>query len=436
MIRQEISVASLGELDDALQQLPIGSLFRGQTRHYTRDGRISWPTSQARKGCVPSELRKWSFYAQEALTVLGGAAPPIDLVQALLQHYGWRSFYIDLTADPAVSCWFAGNAYSERVEFQATQDCYGTSLLLKHRRAHYEPYEGDGHLYAVAPNRIVAPGVRCIDLSASIPCDFRPRFIRQTGWLVGPLRDSCDPDWVIAHLTAPADVFRQFAARAGLNTTADLFPDESEDFFLKILQSVPWRGTGSMEQTVFQRDLDLPDYHSPKKQNGPETAFPSCRNIPGIPGQPFTFLVPDEMFYASPSLPPQGLPRVAALVRAGTTIHVETENLIRLPEELGSEYGKGVYIHPLGADSVEIGSLIVDHPGLALSGAGAEVGWQYRINADGSWERLDTVGQCPCNNHFRHERLLRAVVAFDWLLDHTTPRPLARDLYDLTGPRT
>src|ERR1700743_1073344 len=103
MIEQEMTVASLSELDAALTLLPVGSLFRGQVRHYTRpDGRVSWPTSHTRKGCIHPELRKWSLYAQEPLTAYGGAVPSLHLVQALLQHYGWRSFYIDLTADPAV----------------------------------------------------------------------------------------------------------------------------------------------------------------------------------------------------------------------------------------------------------------------------------------------------------------------------------------------
>jgi hypothetical protein len=412
-----VSITSLDELDSALRVIPAGSLFRGQVRHYVGpDGRVSWPTSHVRKGCIPPELRKWSFYAQEALVVAGVSEPAHDLVQALLQHYGWRSFYIDLTANPAVACWFASNSYTERLEPEAAEDCDGEPLLLTHRRARYEPHEGEAHLYAIASDRVVAPGVRCIDLSASIPTNSQPRFIKQAGWLAGPLRDTFDPDCVIAHVSGPAEVFRQFANNAGLRTTADLFPDDSKDWFLKIFQSVPWRLTGSTSPPAFSRDLDLPDYHSPPKRYGPETAFPWFRELPRIPEQPVTFHVPDEMFYASPSLPPEGLPRVAALVRAGTAVHVETERLIRLPEELGSDYGKGFYLRPLGSDAVEVGSLIAQQRGLTFTGVGAEVGWHYRIKGDGSWERSDSPGQCPCKKPFRHERLLKAVVAFDWLL--------------------
>lgn len=428
-----LSISSLDELDAALQLIPAGSLFRGQVRHFTGpDGRVAWPTSHVRKGCIPSQLRKWSFYAREALVVLGASDPPLDLVQALLQHYGWRSFYIDLTASPAVACWFASNSYTDRLELEPTEDCTGQSLLLIHRRARYAASQGDAHLYAVARDRVVASGVRCIDLSTSLCCDFKPRFTRQAGWLAGPLRDDLDPDCVIAHITGPTDVFRQFATRAGLHTTGDLFPDESEDVFLKVFQSIPWRRTDSTPAPAFRRDLDLPDYHAPKKRYGPETAFPSFRQLPRLPDQPFTFLVPDEMFHSGPSLRQEGLPHVEALVRAGADVHVETESLLRLPEELGSDYGKGFYLHPLGPDMVEIGSLIVSHPGLTLSGVGAEVGWHYRINADGSWERSDTPGQCDCNKPFRHERLLRAAVAFDWLLGHGTATSLATNLLGLT----
>src|SRR5688572_30167882 len=86
-------------------------LFRGQTGHYVRhDGSVSLPSSFARHGCIPTLMMKWTFFATDLLRLSGtatdGVAAPPEFVQALLQHYGWRSFFVDLTSSAAVASWF------------------------------------------------------------------------------------------------------------------------------------------------------------------------------------------------------------------------------------------------------------------------------------------------------------------------------------------
>src|SRR5687768_9641214 len=99
-----------------LQKFGGHCLFRGQTDFYTHEnGEVSVPTTFERKGCVPPLMIKWSHYAQEALRVFRGGHDhdlSLSLSQALLQHYGWRSFFIDLTKSPEVACWFASHAFS------------------------------------------------------------------------------------------------------------------------------------------------------------------------------------------------------------------------------------------------------------------------------------------------------------------------------------
>ena len=76
-------------------------LYRGQTKHYGGLNSPAIMTSFDRHGCIPPKMMKWSYYAHGALKyALGHAVDSMEFVQAVLQHYGWRSFYLDLTSRP------------------------------------------------------------------------------------------------------------------------------------------------------------------------------------------------------------------------------------------------------------------------------------------------------------------------------------------------
>ena len=91
---QTVRCENLKALKAFLATFDDGFLFRGQTSHYkTSNGNASLTSSFARKGCNPTRMYKWSFYASELLRMWGIVDANVDWVQALLQHYGWRSFY-------------------------------------------------------------------------------------------------------------------------------------------------------------------------------------------------------------------------------------------------------------------------------------------------------------------------------------------------------
>ena len=77
-------------LANYLRTLGDGLLFRGQDTHYVLpNGLVQLMPSQIRKGCGPSTLHKWTYYAMDATRMLTGDATTstdIDLIQALLQH--------------------------------------------------------------------------------------------------------------------------------------------------------------------------------------------------------------------------------------------------------------------------------------------------------------------------------------------------------------
>ena len=89
-------------------QIPATSLllFRGQTSLYDkiRSGRAR-PSIIV----VPEVENGWTTIVNR----LTSKNSPTKFNQAILQHYGLPTFYIDLTSDPLTAAWFACNKYEE-----------------------------------------------------------------------------------------------------------------------------------------------------------------------------------------------------------------------------------------------------------------------------------------------------------------------------------
>ncbi len=112
---------TIGEFDALIASFGSDVLFRGQTSHYGEPGAPSVGTSFDRKGCVHSEMLKWCRYSQNVLdTFIVKHRADFGFQQALLQHYGWRSFYVDCTSNPGVAAWFAGHSYYEAVNLEVS----------------------------------------------------------------------------------------------------------------------------------------------------------------------------------------------------------------------------------------------------------------------------------------------------------------------------
>ena len=145
---KEIAVTTLAELTELLESFGQDTLYRGQTAHFVKGGTPSVVTSFDRKGCIPSVMLKWSRYATHVLQAyVGDAADAPDFMQALLQHYGWRSFYVDCSTSAAVAAWFASHEYSDKPLIDLSEDCDERPVMLIKKRARYAPTDGTGHLY-------------------------------------------------------------------------------------------------------------------------------------------------------------------------------------------------------------------------------------------------------------------------------------------------
>ena len=406
------------------------ALFRGQCEHYAdTSGMTSIVPSQVRKQQVPQLRRKWIYYAMDALQMMASSEQLLhdpDVVEAMLQHYGWRSFFVDVTSSSAVASWFASHRFSQKVVIGTSEDWQENTVFLHHDWATYEPHCGTGHLYVLSKARLADLGLGTVDLNGRVQSTFPTRFSLQKAWLLGPTANIIPEDAVLAHVESPAEIFREFARSAGLTSTEVMFPKREEDVFLRVLLSVPWQHTDSyLGADTYARGLVLPEYDFKfDKFRDPAEAFyrvfwvAEHRLDDDILKQTAFYRVPEAVLYERAGEYGTHLPRLAALVRKFGSVCVEAEGIVRLAEHTDRhEYMKGVIARHIRNDIIEVSALILDHPGSTVSGAGINKGWMYRVDDSGTWLKTQHPGQCPCRNIVRHEQHFWILSGFDRLLE-------------------
>jgi hypothetical protein len=115
------------------------------------------------------------------LGVLGSedTAHPFETSQALFQHYGAATHFVDLTSDPAIAAWFACHRYS------SDERLWGGSSLRHYQRATYRRLsDGVGFVIVLAIRNaedLLREG-QLLDLRTLPSTTSRPH--RQHGWLL------------------------------------------------------------------------------------------------------------------------------------------------------------------------------------------------------------------------------------------------------------
>lgn len=145
---------TIEELELTIRRYGPGVLYRGQAQHYPDiDGQPSLSTSFQRQGCIPDLMIKWTYYANRALQHLvrgweenGDAATN----QAILQHYGFRSFFLDASGNPQVGAWFASHRFESEIAANMVEDCFEDPVWLRTLNAKFVPSENAGHLYLIS----------------------------------------------------------------------------------------------------------------------------------------------------------------------------------------------------------------------------------------------------------------------------------------------
>ena len=160
MTIRTVGVQSADELGAFIDALGNGHLFRGQTCEYLdATGQPNIATTFARHGCQPPHMLRWSHYARVILQAFAKGFDDSDdpaTDEAILQHYGWRSFFVDATSSPGVAAWFAGHRYSSQRKIDLTEDCWEIGLFTVRDAATYEPADGLAVLYCLSKKRLRA----------------------------------------------------------------------------------------------------------------------------------------------------------------------------------------------------------------------------------------------------------------------------------------
>ena len=427
-----LTVSSTAELERTLNDFTDDALFRGQTEHYGRLISPEMTTSFDRNGCIPSEMGRWSHYAAFSLAALLGRDPSTDGIefsQAILQHYGWRSFYLDASTDPAVSAWFAGHEFKNKIIVDMREDCFEDPVWLRRKMAEYVKHDKEGHLYVLSKAKLAEAGIGYLNLSEIELSDCRPRFHVQKAWLVGPLRKQNLPlPCITAYIKGPAAIFSNFASARDMKSTSDLFPPPSEDPVLDILLSLPWSEipipsdkTG-ISIPAFRRSIEIPEYSDEgyRKICSPNLAFykheKAATELAGRDGITF-YQVPELVMFGS-ATPLQAFPSILKILEAEKRVVFEIDNLVRLPETGPSQtYAKGLFLE-WKDDLIAVSDFVVDHPGMAITGAGMNFAWHYSVEQTGEWTRIVRPDDCPCKIIWRHAHHVSELSIIEaWLND-------------------
>lgn len=411
------------ELRAAIEQFGPGVLYRGQTRDYPdSSGASSLSTSFQRQGCVPDLMIKWTYYAKRALRhlVLGWKETGDTATnQAILQHYGFRSFFLDASGDPRVAAWFASNSFESKIAVNLVEDCFEDPIWLLTRDAWFVESEEIGHLYLICQKSLRQFGVQAVHLSEIATDRGTPRYVRQDAYMVGPLiKEGLSGDCILCHITAPAAVLRGFA---GELSAAWLFPEPSEDPVYRELLAMPWEKIRHVPDDgleVFRRSLELPEYSSHLQKHMPSRSAmyrpfwtrhcppPSACKIANT-AQMAQVLCGSSLYHGA-SNPRFMLPEINKMLENYREISIELDGLVYYG--MGTRYGKGVGIVKVTGGIVCLFEYGVDHPGLRIIGVGRFYGLHYRIASNGVWERVPHEDDCKCgSDHIENFTLLGRV---------------------------
>lgn len=403
-------------------------LFRGQTReHNLPDGTPNLTSSFSRLGCIPPKMLKWAFYTDELLRRGGfDVARPdaLAFVQGLLQHYGWRSFFVDLTADAAVASWFASHVFEAQSRYQLCENATEQPVMLRLQTANYNDHLGDGQLYVLNKDALRAANHELVNIVDELTTDCPSRFHTQKAWLASIYRHQTrlEPAAIVARIEAPAAVFREHAQSANLDSTNSVFPSPEEDQLLANLLGLPRLRIPlpGAPFPFYQRSLDIPEYQdSFTKHLPPSTALYTpfwISDAVAESGNETWIHVPEEAFYGNIEIG-EPTPRVCEFLTLNAVTNFETDELICYPTmDNNITYEKGISIRRKAENLFEICSISIDYKSDRLVGIGVSRGYMYEL-VKSRFVRKPSELDCPCGDPARHALHLRALAVIDDMLN-------------------
>lgn len=278
---------SLKDRDDGKQ-----IFFRGQVHDYEPQSSEERPPVDDEER-IRRDLLRHAWETTALATLVGLSRGPISpaAVMGVLQHYGFRSWFIDITDDEMVGLWFARHKYTTLNAFaprppaevddaspEHEHACIDMSELLMLDMVRHEPVKADdddgkaetGFVFVFA---VDSDSPHLLDLRSNVPASAL-RVHRQSGSGLLPDNGSY-ARFLLARIAvtfpAPAELY----SGSALLSTAELFPGPDEDEFYKLLLRTPRFPVDESKPTV-------PD-QSPGDPSGSTPAHRSAVDPLGIP---------------------------------------------------------------------------------------------------------------------------------------------------------
>lgn len=434
-------IKNLKELQDKVNSYNSDFLFRGQTKNYSNEKyQNSFLTSFERQPCVPSFHIKWNYYCYNILKWLSiqnffSYEEDDDIekyVQALLQHYGWRSNFIDLSSNIAVSSFFASFKYEDNRTIQMVEDCYENGVFdMRNTSRYIKSTEEYGVIYVFDKSLLEMNAKSSLINLQDCLCDENLRPIRQNGYLIENIDNSLN-DILNASLKEvlfiETNVLIDYCMKENIDQDY-LFPSNDIDIIYKELLSLPRKefiDEQGKRTNFYKQPFFIPEYNinfnkfkdksvafystkwliddfmefcDKKRKNNMEVFFRTAYKIK---------VYDDTPFHISPAidLSINGL-KVFDYIKERQKIIIEFNNIFKYSLNADCEYQKGIICEYI-SDSVKISELGVIYTGKQIQGMYAKLPYYYTFK-DNKFCKIKGENECMCNDYELHIHLLKVV---------------------------
>lgn len=191
-------------------------------------------------GCIPILTANWHVCAKRLVSRFKERRPTDIEIQAVMQHYGYRSFFIDVTSDPEATLWFALHKFeSDRTPLHVDKQL--RSAVFQWSR--YEP-SSSGFMYFILLPEHESQN-QYLDLTRVMPKSAARIHRQKAGAIFCSRRSRSIDDLVVAKLrVVDGGWFRN--SNQNVKTT-EFFPPPSVDDFYRCLCTVPYFIAPEME---------------------------------------------------------------------------------------------------------------------------------------------------------------------------------------------
>ncbi|MFD2968784.1 FRG domain-containing protein [Sphingobacterium bambusae] len=245
-------ITNENQLKEAIEKIQSASsntsllLFRGENQKYEQ-----MRSGKARPNAfdIPEIENGWNTIVGRLIRDQNRST---EYKQSILQHYGYPTFYLDLTCDPLVAAWFSVYKFKKLEPIK----WIGEIGFRLHNRTTYEKiYDGVGYLYILEiPNyKTFIESNLLFDISDE-DLFIRPK--KQSAFLMLDRNDNvCNPNNFVIH-TLKIDR-SQFSSSYDI---LDLFPHPSDDKGYNKLLDVPFIKNSFCYVTSDESTDHAPDY--------------------------------------------------------------------------------------------------------------------------------------------------------------------------------